>query len=149
MKCKHNVSATDRSLAKASMRKAMKNCMDGLRKMQKDWKKVSEPLSQAAAYNNRFSRRRCDELPQNVLELVQGSSTMERNALVHSTLEWTSERRRALLFQLDDPYLQESLRAEFVRRSPMWAWACIHWHLRTQHHRNPPSHKTTGIVAGT
>ena len=139
MKCKHNVSATDRSLAKASMRKAMKNCIDGLRKMQKDWKKVSEPLRQASAYNDRFSRRRDDELPQNVLAVLEGSSMMERNALVNSIVEWTSGRRRA----------QESLRAEFVRCSPMSAWACIHWHLRTQHHSNPPSHKTTGIVAGT
>ena len=139
MKRKHNVSATDRSLAKASMRKAMKNCMDGLRKMQEDWKNVSEPFRQASAYNDRHSRRRCNDLPQQVLEVVQGSSTMERDALANSIVEWTSGRRRA----------QESLRAEFVRCSPMSAWACIHWQLRIQHHSNPPSHKTTGIVAGT
>ena len=87
------------------------------------------------------------DLPEDVQKLLDESSCHKQGKLINDIVVKNSSGKWC--FKLDGPYLQESLRAEFVRWSPMSAWACMHWHRWTQNHSNPPSHTTTAIVAGT
>ena len=128
--------------------KASNTSMNAIEVMTKAWKKLdAPPLSHRDRNKARFFDAHLHKLPQNVLDLLSESGRLERNSLINHIVVKGSDRKWC--FKLDVLYLQESLRAEFVRWSPMSAWACMHWHRWTQNHSNPPSHKTTGIVPAT
>ena len=121
---------------------------NAIKVMRKAWKKLNAPpLSHRDRNKARFFNVHRQKLPQGVLLLISESHRLQRNSLINHIVVKGSDRKWC--FELDVPYLQESLRAGFLRWSPMSAWVCMHWHRWTQNHSNPPSYTTTGIVAGT
>ena len=147
MKWKTFSTVADSPLGKAEERTALRTCRNGLKNVEKALKTCWHARWQIPRAKLDFFIRHSNKLPLNVFMLILESSPMERKALINSILVKT--KRNEFCFQLDAPYLRDSHRAEFVCCSPMSAWACIHWHQRTPNHINPPSHKTSGIVAGT
>ena len=140
MKIKKPVTTRDRRRA---LHKALKNCVNRTQNLWQAYKKLNEPHSKA-----RFMQMNSHKLPQNVLNLLRESSPWERQTLINNIVARDYYKNKSY-FQLDVPCLQESQRAEIGRRSPMSAWACIHWGRWTQNHSIPPSHITTGIGPGT
>ena len=127
----------NKAAARKAIMKATFNTSKALTIMRRTWKKLATPpLSQKNRRKDAFVERQKHELPTNVLNLLRESGRQEKNRLINLIVSKNSKGK--LCFNLDVPYLQESLRAEFVRRSPTSAGGCMHWHRCTQNHSNPP-----------